>query len=213
MPFGSRFSPLVSLAAALAIAGCSGIAGMQSGGEGVIERAYAEAPPAGSASGDPQVTLSASSSVVGTAQPFNLTWTSKGVSACEASGGWSGSRPTSGSASVGPISASTTFTLTCSGEHGNAMAMISVAVLGVVTLSWQAPTENVDGSPLNDLAGYRIHYGFRSRDYDTTVSMPDPAATQRSLELASGVYYIAMTAMDKQGNESAYSNEVIRAVD
>ena len=31
--------------------------------------------------------------------------------------------------------------------------------VAAVTLSWQAPTENVDGSPLNDLDKYRIYVG------------------------------------------------------
>jgi len=30
---------------------------------------------------------------------------------------------------------------------------------GTALLSWTAPTENSDGSPLTDLAGYKIHYG------------------------------------------------------
>ena len=39
------------------------------------------------------------------------------------------------------------------------------------------------------------------------------AANSHTLELPSGDYYLAMTAIDAQGNESAYSNEIVRTVD
>ena len=88
--------------------------------------------------------------------------------------------------------------------------MLSVGVIGPVQLSWVAPDENVDGSTLTDLAGYRIYYGTSSRDYSDMVSLNNPAATAHTLTLASGDYYVAMTAMDADGNESGYSNEVIK---
>ncbi|MEZ5559896.1 MAG: fibronectin type III domain-containing protein [Pseudomonadales bacterium] len=81
-----------------------------------------------------------------------------------------------------------------------------------MTLAWQAPTENVDGSPLTDLAGYRVYYGEQSRAYTDTVDVSDNAATSTSLTLVSGSYYFAMTALDSVGNESAYSNEVVKVV-
>lgn len=93
------------------------------------------------------------------------------------------------------------------------MAMLSVAVLGQVTLAWQAPAENVDGTPLTDLLGYHIYYGQHSGDYTTKVAVTDPKATELQLTLPSGSYYFAMTALDEAGDESDYSNEVIRVVD
>jgi len=41
---------------------------------------------------------------------------------------------------------------------------------GSVTLSWQAPTENTDGSVLTDLAGYYIYYG-KIDDYGEIASV------------------------------------------
>ena len=87
---------------------------------------------------------------------------------------------------------------------------ISVAVIGPVALSWVAPAENVDGSPLVDLNGYRIYYGDASRNYSDMVDVVNPTATSHTLSLASGDYYVAMTALDGDGNESAYSNEVLK---
>ena len=214
--FPSRFFLMVLLLATMAQAGCSG--------NSSAIAADADDPPAGEnppvedppgndpAGSDPGVTLSASDSEVASGDSVMLTWSADNVTSCSASGGWSGTKAIQGSATVGPISQSTTFTLTCTGDSGNAVAMLSISVLGLVTLEWQAPTENVDGTPLNDLAGYRIYYGQFSRSYTDEVSVADELSTQHEIELPSGSYYFAMTALDGQGNESAYSNEVVKLV-
>jgi hypothetical protein len=161
---------------------------------------------------EPSVNLQAAALVVDSGSPVQLSWTSSHASACTASGGWSGSKSVNGSQSVGPLVKRTTYTLNCSGDGGNAMAMISVAVNGTVTLQWQAPTENVDGSPLDDLASYKIYYGDSSRSYSESMTVA-AGATSKSVTLESGSYYFAMTALDDDGNESAYSNEVEKTVD
>ena len=40
---------------------------------------------------------------------------------------------------------------------------------GNATLAWIPPLENTDGSPLQDLTGYRIHYGTQSGNYEFTI--------------------------------------------
>ena len=45
------------------------------------------------------------------------------------------------------------------------------------SLSWTAPTQNEDGSPLTNLAGYRIHYGTSASSLDKRIDVGDPAAT------------------------------------
>jgi hypothetical protein len=162
-------------------------------------------------SGDaPTVSLSADALTVGEGGSTTLRWSATNADSCTASGGWDGTVATSGSMSVGPLDAGTTFSLSCSGPGGSALEMLAVAVEGPVALSWIAPDQNVDGSPLTDLAGYRIYYGQESRSYSDMVELGSPGATNYTLTLASGDYYVAMTALDAQGNESAYSNEVVK---
>lgn len=168
-------------------------------------------PPPGPAPA-PQVSLAAQDTIVNQGGSTTLNWTSSNASGCSASGGWSGSRPAQGSATVGPISQQTTYTLNCSGTGGSAMAMLSVRVNGTITLSWQPPAARVDGTPIDELGGFRIYYGTRSRDYSEMVEVRNEDATQRSFLLPSGSYYFAMTAFDGDGLESGYSNEVIRRV-
>ncbi len=164
-------------------------------------------PPA---AGEPTVTLSASDLQISEGDSVNLSWTTTDADSCTASGGWSGALPANGARNVGPLNAGTTFSLSCTGAGGSALEMLSVSVIGPVQLSWVAPEENVDGSSLTDLAGYRIYYGTSSRSYSDMVDLANPAATAHTLTLASGDYYVAMTALDGEGNESAYSNEVIK---
>lgn len=86
-----------------------------------------------------------------------------------------------------------------------------LSILAVISISWQAPTENVDGSPLTDLAAYRVYYGEASRDYSETIDITDPALLNYDFTpTVPGIYFIAMTAIDIDGNESAYSNEITK---
>ncbi len=160
----------------------------------------------------PRVSLAAESGIVNSGSTLRLSWDVDNATSCQASGGWSGSRATSGSEVVGPVTAQTTFSLSCSGAGGSALDMVAVRVNGTATLNWQAPTENVDGSPLTDLAGYRVYYGEASRNYTEMRDVADAGATSVRLTLPSGDYYVAMTALDAEGNESAYSNEVLKQV-
>jgi hypothetical protein len=112
---------------------------------------------------------------------------------------------------VGPLTRQTTYSLNCSGAGGSAVEMVSVAVNGSVALHWRPPTRNADGTPLTSLAAYRIYFGSQSRNYSDHVEVRAPASTF-SLALPSGDYYLAMTAIGADGDESGYSNEVLRLV-
>jgi hypothetical protein len=164
----------------------------------------------GTASNAPTVGLTASDLTVPEGGSVTLSWHAPGADSCSASGGWSGQLDTSGNRLVGPMQAGTTFSLNCSGPGGTSLEMISVAVVGPVELSWVPHEQNVDGSELVDLAGYRLYFGESSRDYSDSVELSDTTATSHTLELATGSYYIAMTAFDTEGHESNYSNEVQR---
>jgi hypothetical protein len=80
--------------------------------------------------------------------------------------------------------------------------------LGSATLTWTPPTERSDGSPLNNLAGFRLYWGKSSGGYSQSVTINNPGITTYVIEdLAPGTYYFVATAFDGAGNESRYSNE------
>lgn len=168
-------------------------------------------PPTGpSPSTVPDISFSAADAVVSRGSGTTLTWTSRNSTSCTASGDWSGAKGTAGTQTVGPLQAQATYTLTCVNGRENAVAMLAVDVRSPVTIEWRPPTENVDGSSLEDLAGFRIYQGSVSREYDDFLQVTDPAATRQDVLLRSGRHFISMTAFDTEGNESILSNEVVR---
>jgi hypothetical protein len=161
----------------------------------------------------PSLALSASATSIRKGESVTLSWTGAAVSNCQASGNWSGSRNASGSEQRDGLTASESYTLTCEAASGTIVAMTSVEVTTSGTaITWQAPTENVDGSALAGLSAYRIYVGSTSQAYDRQFDVTDATMTQFFLDLVPGDYYISMTAVDLDGNESALSNEAHRIV-
>ena len=87
--------------------------------------------------------------------------------------------------------------------------MTNTNTSGAVTLSWDAPTENSDGSVLMDLKGYKVHFGSASKDYSDTIEIGNPGLTTYVVQnLPAGTYYFAITAYNATGTESSLSGEV-----
>jgi len=85
---------------------------------------------------------------------------------------------------------------------------VTPTATGSATLSWLPPTQNTDGSPLSDLAGYKIYWGQSQRDYSNSVTLNNPGLASYIVEqLTSGRWYFATTSFNSQGVESAFSNE------
>ena len=157
----------------------------------------------------PTVSLSVDQASVNVGSSVTLSWSSTDATACSASGGWSGEVARSGEQLLGPLNANTTFTLSCTNSTGSALALVSVSAMGQLTLVWQAPTENVDGSAISGLSAYRIHYGVDRGEYDAVIEIPG-TSIDYTFDLPVGDYYLAMTAVDMEGDESGFSNEVFR---
>lgn len=81
-----------------------------------------------------------------------------------------------------------------------------------VSLSWDAPTTNEDGTQLTDLSGYKVYYGNLSGEYSNTEDVGN-LTTYKVTNLGDGEWYFVVTAYDTSGNESAYSNEVSETID
>lgn len=91
---------------------------------------------------------------------------------------------------------------------------VSEHALGTITLSWLPPTANSDGSPLRDLAGYRLYYGRSSREYDHEIHIVNPGVTDYVVEnLVADEYYFSATAVNASGVESEFSAESVRVVE
>ncbi|NOY39852.1 MAG: hypothetical protein GXO95_06445 [Nitrospirae bacterium] len=82
-------------------------------------------------------------------------------------------------------------------------------------LEWDAPSTNEDGTPLTDLAGYKLYYGPSSGNYTGSIDVEDTTSVEiatiiDSIDIppTSDTVCFAVTAYDTLGNESDYSNEV-----
>lgn len=82
-------------------------------------------------------------------------------------------------------------------------------VVKAFTLAWQPPTENEDGTPLTDLAGYRIYYGTSSGKYSEEVLLDSPGLTSYVIDnLAPGTYFLVMTSINSRDIESKPTPEL-----
>jgi hypothetical protein len=89
----------------------------------------------------PTVSLAPSVGTVVSGGSSTLTWSSTDATSCTASGGWTGAKATSGSQSTGPLTATTNFTLTCSGPGGTNAATTTVTVGAAVSAAFPLHVE------------------------------------------------------------------------
>jgi hypothetical protein len=115
---------------------------------------------------------------------------------------------------------SITITATTDSISGTASLTVTAvqATEGTVTLAWDAPTTNTDGSylnPVSDISLYKIYYGTSSHSYTSVVNITNPGTTviSKTLVLSPGTYYFAVTTLDYLGQESTYSNEAMKSID
>jgi hypothetical protein len=92
----------------------------------------------------PTVSLTAAAATIDSGGATTLTWSSNNATSCNASGGWTGTLGTSGSQSTGPLTANSTFSLTCTGAGGTSSAA-NVAV--AVSVNNGAPTVSLSAYP------------------------------------------------------------------
>lgn len=152
-----------------------------------------------------------------------LSWTSTNATVCTASGGWSGSKATSGTESTGALAAGAyTYTLTCTGAGGSATDSVTANVAmtadttpptaptitsadpsanatstnATSTITWSVSTDTGSG-----LAGYSFIWdNSPTTNPDNVV---DTTANTRVQTLSNGTWYFHIIAVDNASNVSA----------
>ena len=109
-------------------------------GDGLSSASSGSSPSSASAQ-PPIVKLQLSSATVEAGESVTLMWNASNAQSCSASGGWSGSRPTSGTLSTTPLTSTTSYTLNCTGSGGSASQSAEVQV------TQPAPTISLSASP------------------------------------------------------------------
>ncbi|SNB46127.1 dockerin type I domain-containing protein [Geobacter sp. DSM 9736] len=82
-----------------------------------------------------------------------------------------------------------------------------------VTLYWDAPATYADGSPITDLAGYKVYAGSSSGNYDQPVDVGNKTSHTVTNLPDEGTHYFAVTAYDTKGNESGFSSELAQTLE
>jgi hypothetical protein len=87
------------------------------------------------------------------------------------------------------------------------------AVTGSAELTWTAPTMNEDGTPLTNLAGYKVRYGQSETALTKTLDLPRPSTTTARIDgIASGTWYFSVTAYTNTGVESRPTGVVWKTI-
>jgi hypothetical protein len=91
---------------------------------------------------------------------------------------------------------------------GTSEGYVSGGPKSSVSLSWTAPTQNVDNTTLIDLVGYKVYYKYASATGAYTFASDVKVNSAKLMGLPSDVpMKFVVTAYDKTKNESAYSTE------
>lgn len=96
------------------------------------------------------------------------------------------------------------------GTNSASLPAFSIAVTamasGSATLSWTAPTVNVDGTAVSNLAGYKILYGNSASNLTQVIQVTSPAVLSYVVSnLAPGTWYFSVEAYTTAGVSSQLS--------
>jgi hypothetical protein len=100
------------------------------------------------------VSLAANPTTIVAGQSSTLTWSSTDATSCTASGAWSGAKATSGTESTGALTASMSYSLTCTGAGGSASQSTGVTVTGTSPPSY-ATNFDLTESPISEGGAWR----------------------------------------------------------
>jgi len=135
---------------------------------------------------------------------------------------WATFDPVTGELSGTPLGAHIGVTLAIAISVSDGVASASLAPFdvevqatrtGSATVTWDVPNTNADGTVLTDLAGFRVHYGTATQNYSFVATIDDPVANSAVIEdLEADTWFFAVTAVDRNDNESAFSTEVSKLV-
>jgi hypothetical protein len=152
----------------------------------------------------PTFTASVTKGISPVATTFTWACPAGTVSATASSTGnqpaWTGIKSTSGTQNLSGIKLTADYKLDCTGPAGT----------GSVTVTWVPPTQNTDGSPLSNLAGYRIQWGASASTLGNQTDVANPAATSASVDkIPGGTWLFGVKAYSKDSIESVWSSPLM----
>jgi hypothetical protein len=99
------------------------------------------------------------------------------------------------------------------GAKGSTPAQAAAPSGPGVALAWDVPTRTVTGETLENLAGYRIHFGTNENALVNSIEVLSAGQNSFTVQdLPTGTYYFAVRAFTESGDESKLSNVIARKV-
>lgn len=90
-----------------------------------------------------------------------------------------------------------------------------VTTSGSTSLNWISPTTRADGSSLSlsEIGGYRIYMGDSEASLIPVMDINDYSITEYTLtNVTAGDHYFSVTTYDINGNESGFSNIILKSI-
>jgi hypothetical protein len=84
---------------------------------------------------------------------------------------------------------------------------------GSVTLSWLPPTTNTNGTPLTNLAGYKIYYGTNPYSLNQSVQITNPGIASYVIgNLSPATWYFSLVSYNSENIKSPLSQVVSKKI-
>jgi len=132
-------------------------------------------------SGAPIVSLSANPASIAAGQTSILTWTSANASSCVSTGGWSGTKATSGTFTTPVLSSTTSYSLSCTGAGGTSLVSTTVIVSSTPPVSSNPTCSKVLAAGASILSAYTAaHAG-------DVICLPAGAVFTGDIDFRSGI--------------------------
>lgn len=210
-------------------AGCGGGGGGGGGGSGATasssNNSGANSPPTISATPTTQVSVGSSYSLTPRASDADGDSLAFSI---QNKPNWAQFNTATGQLTGTPTAQNTTSNIVISVSDGKASASLPAFSITVgtsatpgsaapsgpgVSLSWDVPTRTEDGATLQDLSGYRIHYGTNQNVLVNSIEVQSAGSNTFTVQnLKPGTYYFAVRAVAANGSESKLSNIISRTV-
>jgi hypothetical protein len=118
----------------------------------------------------------------------------------------------SGTPSAADVGTYANITISASNDTSSAsLPAFTINVIQISTgsanVTWTTPTQNTNGTPLVNLAGFIIQYGTSPANLNQTVQIDNPGVNSYVIgELAPGTWYFALVDYTSTGVDSSLSN-------
>jgi hypothetical protein len=103
------------------------------------------------------------------------------------------------------------------GSQSVSLPAFAIAVVqstnNTATLSWTPPTQNTDGTPLINLAGYNIYYGTSASAMTTVIKITNAGTSTHTVtNLTAATWYFSVKAYTAANTESSFSSTVSKKI-